>query len=34
LRISKEKKVGARTAALMIGIGRVAEAKMQRGLYP
>lgn len=34
LKITKEKKVDTRTAALMIGIGRVAEAKRQRGLYP
>ncbi|OGL51271.1 MAG: glutamate dehydrogenase [Candidatus Schekmanbacteria bacterium RIFCSPHIGHO2_02_FULL_38_11] len=34
LKITKEKKCDTRTAALMIGIGRVAEAKRQRGLYP
>ncbi|OGL47091.1 MAG: glutamate dehydrogenase [Candidatus Schekmanbacteria bacterium RBG_16_38_11] len=34
LAITKDKKVNNRTAALMIGIGRVAEAKRQRGLYP
>ena len=34
LKITKEEKVDTRTAALMIGIGRVAEAKRQRGLYP
>ncbi|XVJ52329.1 MAG: Glu/Leu/Phe/Val dehydrogenase [Vampirovibrio sp.] len=29
-----EKKVSPRTAAMMIGVGRVAEAKKLRGLYP
>lgn len=34
LNLSKEKKVDLRTAALMIGINRVAQAKILRGLYP
>ncbi len=32
--ISTQKKVDNRTAAMMIGVGRVAAAKMLRGLYP
>jgi glutamate dehydrogenase (NAD(P)+) len=32
--LAEEKKVGHRTAALMIGISRVAEAMRLRGLYP
>ncbi|MEI8377424.1 MAG: Glu/Leu/Phe/Val dehydrogenase [bacterium] len=32
--LSKEKKVDLRTAAMMIGVSRVAEAKRLRGLYP
>jgi glutamate dehydrogenase (NAD(P)+) len=34
MRLSAERKVGHRTAALMIGISRVAEAMRFRGLYP
>jgi glutamate dehydrogenase (NAD(P)+) len=34
MRISTAKKVGTRTAALMIGVERVAEAAKLRGLYP
>lgn len=34
LALSKEKKVDLRTAALMIGVNRVAQAKILRGLYP
>jgi glutamate dehydrogenase (NAD(P)+) len=34
LRISQEKKVDMRTAALILGIGRVAEAVRLRGIYP
>ncbi len=32
--VSTSKKVDNRTAAMMIGVGRVASAKMLRGLYP
>lgn len=32
--LSKKKKVNMRTAALMLGIGRVAEATKLRGIYP
>lgn len=32
--LSKSKKTDLRTAAMMIGVGRVAEAKKLRGLYP
>jgi len=32
--IAEENKVDARTAALMLGIGRVVEATRLRGLYP
>lgn len=32
--VSTNKKVDNRTAAMMIGVGRVASAKMLRGLYP
>ena len=32
--IHLERKVGMRTAANMLGIGRVAEATKLRGLYP
>ncbi len=32
--ISTQKKVDNRTAAMMIGVGRVASAKLLRGLYP
>jgi glutamate dehydrogenase (NAD(P)+) len=32
--ISQAKKVDNRTAAMMLGVGRVASAKMLRGLYP
>jgi glutamate dehydrogenase (NAD(P)+) len=32
--LSQSKKVDTRTAAMMIGVGRVAHAKMLRGLYP
>jgi glutamate dehydrogenase (NAD(P)+) len=32
--MSQSKKVDTRTAAMMIGVGRVAHAKMLRGLYP
>jgi len=32
--LHQQEKVGMRTAALMIGIKRVAEAQMTRGLYP
>jgi glutamate dehydrogenase (NAD(P)+) len=32
--ISFSKKISMRTAALMLGIGRVAEASRLRGLYP
>jgi glutamate dehydrogenase (NAD(P)+) len=34
LNISHRKKVDMRTAALMLGIGRVAEATKLRGIYP
>jgi len=34
LALSNKKGVDMRTAALMLGIGRVAEAKKMRGLYP
>lgn len=34
LALSKQKKVDLRTAALMIGVNRVAQAKILRGLYP
>jgi glutamate dehydrogenase (NAD(P)+) len=34
LNISKKEKVDMRTAALMLGIGRVAEATKLRGIYP
>lgn len=34
LEISQKKKVNMRTAALMLGIGRVAEATRLRGIYP
>ncbi len=34
LNISKERKVHMRTAAYMLGVGRVAEATKVRGLYP
>jgi glutamate dehydrogenase/leucine dehydrogenase len=34
LNISQREKVDMRTAALMLGIGRVAEAKKLRGIYP
>jgi glutamate dehydrogenase (NAD(P)+) len=34
LNISKKNKVDMRTAALMLGIGRVAEATKLRGIYP
>jgi len=34
LALSNKKGVDMRTAALMLGIGRVAEAKKIRGLYP
>ena len=32
--LTQAKKVDPRTAAMMIGVGRVAEAKLLRGLYP
>lgn len=32
--VHQQKKVDPRTAAMMIGVGRVASAKMLRGLYP
>lgn len=32
--VAQEKKVDNRTAAMMIGVGRVASAKLLRGLYP
>lgn len=32
--LAKEKNIDHRTAAMMIGVGRVAEAKKLRGLYP
>jgi len=34
LHLSQKEKVGMRTAALMLGIGRVAEATRLRGIYP
>jgi glutamate dehydrogenase (NAD(P)+) len=34
LNISRKEKVDMRTAALMLGIGRVAEATRLRGIYP
>ena len=34
LALSNKKGIDMRTAALMLGIGRVAEAKKLRGLYP
>ena len=34
LNISQKEKVDMRTAALMLGIGRVAEATRLRGIYP
>jgi glutamate dehydrogenase (NAD(P)+) len=34
LNISQKEKVDMRTAALMLGIGRVAEATKLRGIYP
>jgi glutamate dehydrogenase (NAD(P)+) len=34
LNISQKEKVNMRTAALMLGIGRVAEAQKLRGIYP
>jgi glutamate dehydrogenase (NAD(P)+) len=34
LALSNKKGVDMRTAALMLGIERVAEAKKMRGLYP
>ena len=34
LALSNKKGVDMRTAALMLGIGRVAEAKKMWGLYP
>lgn len=34
LALSNKQGVDMRTAALMLGIGRVAEAKKMRGLYP
>jgi glutamate dehydrogenase (NAD(P)+) len=34
LEISLSKKISMRTAALTLGIGRVAEAERLRGLYP
>jgi glutamate dehydrogenase (NAD(P)+) len=34
LNISQNEKVDMRTVALMIGIGRVAEATKSRGIYP
>ena len=34
LALSNKKGIDMRTAALMLGIGRVAEAKKMRGLYP
>lgn len=34
LALANKKGVDMRTAALMLGIGRVAEAKKMRGLYP
>jgi glutamate dehydrogenase (NAD(P)+) len=34
LSISRKEKVDMRTAALMLGIGRVAEATRLRGIYP
>ncbi|HHT9146191.1 MAG TPA: glutamate dehydrogenase, partial [Candidatus Wunengus sp. YC61] len=34
LALSNKKGIDLRTAALMLGIGRVAEAKKLRGLYP
>ena len=34
LALSNKKGIDLRTAALMLGIGRVAEAKKMRGLYP
>jgi glutamate dehydrogenase (NAD(P)+) len=34
LNISQKEKVDMRTAALMLGIGRVAEAQKLRGIYP
>ena len=34
LRIHLEQKVSMRTAASMLGVGRVAEATRLRGLYP
>ena len=33
-RTSLEKDVDLRTAALMLGIGRIAEAKRRRGVFP
>ncbi len=32
--LAKTKNVDTRTAAMMLGVGRVAEAKRLRGLYP
>jgi glutamate dehydrogenase (NAD(P)+) len=32
--LTQEKSVDPRTAAMMLGVGRVAEAKLMRGLYP
>jgi len=32
--VATSKKVDNRTAAMMIGVGRVASAKLLRGLYP
>ncbi len=34
LNISRKEKVGMRTAAMMLGLGRVAEATRLRGIYP
>ena len=34
MNLSRKKKVDMRTAALMLGIGRVAEATRLRGIYP
>ena len=34
LHLSREKKIGMRTAALSLGVEKVAREKMKRGLYP
>jgi glutamate dehydrogenase (NAD(P)+) len=34
LKIAKEKKVNMRTAAYILGVGRVAKANELRGIYP